>query len=57
METTEPFVALPAPGRVRVVAVLHDDEHLVFTIFGEAENAGWSKMANELIDLFRFEAH
>jgi hypothetical protein len=53
VEATEAFSAIPRDIVVRLVAV-DVGQHVVFTIFGEDENPGWTEMAEELIDSFRF---
>jgi len=53
VEATEDFTDIPRHLGVRIVA-LDVGEHITFTVFGEASNPGWSEMADELIDSFRF---
>lgn len=52
VEDTESF---PQEVPLRVIAVDVGYEHLVFSIFGEADNPDWPAMADELIDSFSFE--
>ena len=53
VEATEDFTDIPRDLVVRIVAV-DVGEHVVFTVFGEDNNPGWTEMADELIDSFRF---
>src|SRR5688500_4134240 len=55
VEATEAFTDIPRGTVARIVAV-DAGQHIVFTIFGEDENPGWTEMAEELIDSFRFES-
>jgi hypothetical protein len=51
-ETTEP---LTLTFEKRGIAIDVNGDHVVFTISGEANNPGWSTMADQLIDSFRFQ--
>jgi len=52
LEHTEP---VPADIPLRIVAFDVGDEHLLVTIFGDADNPTWASMADELIDSFQFQ--
>jgi hypothetical protein len=49
--STEP---IPAERPVRILAMDVEGEHIVLTVFGEADNPAWDTMADELIGTFRF---
>jgi hypothetical protein len=53
VEATEGFTDIPRHLVLRIVAV-DVGAHVTFTIFGEDTNPGWTEMAEELIDSFRF---
>jgi hypothetical protein len=53
VEATEDFTDIPRGLPVRVVAV-DVGAHVTFSVFGEDTNPGWTEMADELIDSFRF---
>ena len=52
LERTEP---IPGDMPLRIVAFDVGDQHLVFTVFGEADNTGFTAMADSYIDSIRFK--
>lgn len=54
VEQTEALTAIPHELVVRVVAMDVGTEHVVLTVFGEDENAGWTDIAYQLISSLRF---
>lgn len=47
--------SIPREVPLRITAVDVGGEHMVFSVFGDSDNPGWTQLVDELIDSVRFE--